>query len=141
MTTATTEATHIEPWRGAGIAIGAALVANLVVLFAGNALMDGSIQVVMQGSTTASDLPVAAVIAASIVPTVLGAVGLWVLGKIRPGRAFGLWRTAVVVLTVLSLAPVMMLDVSTASKVALTLMHFATGAAALAGQTLASRSA
>jgi hypothetical protein len=138
LTTITTPETT-RPWHGAAIGIGIALVANSMILLAGNAVMDGSIQVVAAGATTASDLPAIAVVAAGVVPLLLGAAGLWLLSRVRPGGAYQVWRNIVVVLTIVSIAGPLMLEVSTGSKVALILMHLATGAAAIVGQTSASR--
>ena len=140
MTTTTTTSQTLSPWKGAAIGIGAALAANLLIFFIGNALMDGSIQVVEPGATAASDLPMAALIAASIVPLLVGAAGLWVLAKVRPDGALRLWSIIAMALAVLSVAQPFMLDVSTGSQVALSVMHVATGAAAVAGQAVAARS-
>jgi hypothetical protein len=54
----------------------------------------------------------------------------------RSSRALELWTIAVMGLAVLSALPLWGLDVDTGSKLALTLMHLATGACAVLGQRL-----
>lgn len=139
MTITETAATP-RPWKGATYGIAGALVANLAILLAANALLDGSIQVVEPGATAASDLPVAAVVGASALPVLVGGAGLWVLARMRPQGALRLWSILALILAVVSIAQPLALDVPASSKLALALMHLATGAAAVAGQKAASGS-
>jgi hypothetical protein len=132
MTTTRSSATT-APFRGAAIGIGLALVANLVVFFAANALLDGSIQVMTPGTTTGADLPLLAVVLATVVPLLVGGVTLWLLTKMT-GRALAVWSVVAAVVAVASLAQPLVLDVDAGSKVALSIMHLATGAMAIVGQ-------
>ena len=123
--------------RGAGIGIGLALVANLIVFLIGSA--GAPLQVIIGNDTTPSDLPIGAVIAASVVPLLIGAVGLGVLQRFLT-KGMQIWTALVGVLTVASIVGPLGLDIDDGSKVALTIMHLATGAAAVIGQTLAHHS-
>ena len=119
--------------KGAAIGSALALVANLVVFVIGNA--GAPLQVVASGDTEASDLPVGAVIGASIVPLLVGAVGLWLAYRFL-AKSFAVWSAVVAVLAVVSIVGPFGLDIDTGSKVALTVMHIATGAAAIVGQSI-----
>jgi uncharacterized BrkB/YihY/UPF0761 family membrane protein len=119
--------------KGAAIGTAIALVANLIVFVIGNT--GAPLQVVVGSDTEASDLPVGAVIGASIVPLVLGAVGLWLAYRFLP-KSFTVWSAVVAVLAVVSIFGPFGLDIDTGSKVALAVMHVATGAAAIVGQSL-----
>jgi uncharacterized BrkB/YihY/UPF0761 family membrane protein len=119
--------------KGAAIGGAIALVANLIVFVIGNA--GAPLQVVVGSDTESSDLPVGAVIGASIVPLLVGAVGLWLAYRFLP-KSFTVWSAVVAVLAVVSIVGPLGLDIDTGSKVALTVMHFATGAAAIIGQSL-----
>lgn len=121
---------------GAAVGAAAAVVANLVVFAIGS--IGAPLEVVMTGDTTASELPAAAVIGASIAPIVVGAVGLWIFERFL-ANGFRIWAVTAGVLAVVSIAAPAGLDVSTESKVALAVMHLVVGAAAIAGQLLARR--
>ena len=118
--------------KGAAIGSAIALVANLIVFVIGNA--GAPLQVVVGNATEASDLPVGAVIGASIVPLLVGAVGLWLAYRFLP-KSLTVWSAVVAVLAVVSIAGPLGLDIDTGSKVALAVMHVATGAAAIVGQS------
>ncbi|MGF1665624.1 MAG: DUF6069 family protein [Acidimicrobiia bacterium] len=62
--------------------------------------------------------------------------GLWVLQKVTSG-GFRVWTIRVAVVMVVSLAGPIALDVDTASKVVVSVMHFVVGGAAVAGQLVA----
>lgn len=138
MTSAVSQTTQTTPAvavlaKGAAIGSAIALVANLIVFVIGNA--GAPLQVVVGGDTEASDLPVGAVIGASIVPLLLGAIGLWLAYRFLP-KSFTIWSAVVAVLAVVSIVGPLGLDIDTGSKVALTVMHLTTGAAAIIGQSL-----
>jgi hypothetical protein len=122
--------------RGTVSAIAGSVVANTVVFLIGNA--GDPTQVVAMGETAPSDLPLAVVIIASVIPVIVGGVGLWVLQKVI-ARGFQLWAILVTVLTVASIAGPIALEVDTASKVVLSVMHVVVGGAAVAGQLVARR--
>lgn len=119
--------------KGAAIGSVIAIVANLIVFLIGSA--GAPLQVVVGGDTEASDLPVGAVSVASIVPLLIGALGLWLAYRFVP-KDFTVWSAVVVVLAVVSIVGPLGLDIDTGSKVALIVMHLATGAAAIIGQSL-----
>ena len=123
--------------KGAGIGIGLALVTNVIVFAIGNA--GAPLQVIMNGDTKPTDLAIAAVIAASIAPVIVGAVGLWVLQRFLD-NGFRIWAIAALGLAAASVAAPLGLDISTDSKVALTLMHLAVGVSAVVGQAIVRRS-
>lgn len=116
--------------KGAALGAAAALVANLAIFLVGNA--GAPLQVVTPGDTVASDLPIGAVIAASIVPLLLGTAVLWGLQKWRPNGAT-IWMWTAATLGVVSIASPASLDVDTGSKIALSIMHVATAVAAVVG--------
>jgi Family of unknown function (DUF6069) len=125
----------INSWStlGKGAVIGgvAALLANLAAYFVGN--LGAPLQVVANGSKTASDLAVGNVIGASIIPVLFGMVGLWGLNRFR-SNGFTLWTALVGLLTVISLLSPLVIDVANDSKATLLFMHLATGLAAFFGQ-------
>ncbi len=123
--------------RGTLFAIIAAVVANVVVFLIGSA--GDPTQVVAMGETTPSDLPLAVVVIASVMPLIVGGAGLWALQKVT-SRGFRLWAILVGVFTVFSIAGPIALEVDTASKVVLSVMHFVVGGAAIGGQLVARRS-
>ncbi len=136
--TASSATSSVRPIALGGlIGIGCALVANLVVFAVGN--IGAPLQVVAPGDTLAADLPVGAVIGASILPIVVGAIRLWVLERFL-ANGFRVWTILVVALAVVSIASPAGLDVDTGSKLALGAMHLLVGAAAVVGQTIARRS-
>lgn len=122
--------------KGGAVGIGLALVANIVVFLIGNA--GASLQVVANGDKTPSDLPLGAVIAASLVPLIVGAVGLRLFERFRVD-GYRIWVALAAVLAVVSVAAPITMDTDSGSKVALTVMHLATGAAAITGHALARR--
>ena len=103
-------------------------MANLIIYLVGNALLDGSIQVANPSTGVIESLPLSALVAASIVPVALG------VGFLAAAERFWRLTPALVIvgaLTLLSLGAVFSLDVSTGSKMALTIMHLATGSAVI----------
>ena len=122
--------------KGAGIGIGLALVTNVIVFAIGNA--GAPLQVIMNGDTKPTDLAIAAVVAASIAPVIVGAIGLWVLQRFLD-NGFRIWAIAALVLAVASVAPPVGLDINTDSKLSLAIMHLVVGASAVVGQAIARR--
>jgi hypothetical protein len=121
-----------QPWIGGAWGAGVALVVNSVAFLAANAMLAGSIQTAQSGQAP-TDLPYAALAAASVIPVLAGAAVLWALARFtRLGlRA---WSVLALVLALLSLLALVAMQVDTGSKVALGLMHLLTGAAAIWGQ-------
>jgi hypothetical protein len=139
-TTATTTRTHrVSPLRGGLIGAALALVLDLAVFVIANAALAGSIQTARSGEVP-TDLPIGAVVAAAVVPVLLGAAVLWLLARFT-GSALTIWTTIAAVVTVLSLAAPLTLPVDGGSKLALALMHVLTGASAIVGQRQAARAA
>jgi hypothetical protein len=93
------------------------------------------LQVVAPGDDVASDLAIGAVIGASIVPLVLGAVALGLLQRFL-AKGTRVWTVVAAFVAVASIASPLRLDVDDGSEVALAVMHLATGAAAILGQTI-----
>ncbi len=135
-TTTSTTPSSAAIVKGGAVGIGLALVANTAVFLIGNA--GAALQVVANGDRTPSDLPLGAVIAASIVPLIVGAVGLRLFERFR-ADGYRIWVTLAAVLAVVSVAAPLTMDTDSGSKVALTVMHLATGAAAITGHALARR--
>lgn len=133
----TTAGPMVRIAKGGGIGLGLALLANLAIFLIARA--GSPIQIVLSGETTASDLPIAAVVGASIVPLLAGAGALWVLERVR-ADGFRIWTVLAAGFTVLSVGAPLTLDIDNRSKAALAAMHVATGAAAIAGQFIARRS-
>jgi len=128
----TRSAVQARPWIGGLWGSAGALVLNSAIFFVANAVLAGSIQTAQSGQAPI-DLPYAAVLGASVIPVFVGAAVLW--GLIRFTR-LGLraWSGLAVAVTLLSLIAPLTAPVDTGSKVALSLMHLATGAAAILGQ-------
>ncbi len=64
-----------------------------------------------------------------------GAAGLWLSHRFL-ANGFRIWAAVVVIVAVVSVAAPLGFDIDTGSKVALALMHVATGATAIIGQAL-----
>lgn len=134
-TTAISRATQRSQWARLGVSIAIALVANLVIYVVGNALIDGSIQVANPSTGLSEDLPISALVAASVIAVTLGVAFLAVaerFWKVTPALV------VVAIVTLLSLGAVFALDVEASSKLTLTIMHLATGATVIAMTTWAS---
>jgi hypothetical protein len=122
--------------RGAAIGIGVALVANLVVYLIGDA--GAPIRVVTGWQPDGADLTVVEVVIASITWVMIGAVALWLMER-RLTHAFRRWIVLAGATTIVSLVPLLGLDVDAGSKLALCAMHIVTGASTITGQALARR--
>jgi hypothetical protein len=127
------------PWTGSLWGSSVALIGNSLIFLTSNAMLAGSIQTAQSGQTP-SDLPYAAIVAASVIPVLAGAAVLWGLTRFT---RWGLtaWSILAGVLTLLSLLALVAMQVDTGSKAALGLMHLFTGAAAIWGQRRAAKPA
>jgi heme A synthase len=126
-----------QPLLGATAGAVVALIANTIVFFAGNAILGATIQASTDG-TNPSDVQYVAVIAASVLPIVIGAGVLWLLSRFTTA-ALRVWTIVAIVVTVLSLGGPPFLPVDDGSKIALALMHIAAASAAIFGQWWAAR--
>ncbi len=120
--------------KGAAIGAAIAVIANVIVFAIANS--GAPVQVISGNDTVPSDLPIGPVIVASIMPIVVGAIGLWLLERFRP-NGFRIWTILALVLAVVSIGGPLSLDIDTGSQVALTIMHLVVGVAAVAGHTIA----
>ena len=120
-----------ELLRGTGVAIGLALAVNLVVFLAGTA--GAPIRVVTGWAPDGTDLRYADVVVATLVLLALGTGVLWLLQRWR-ADALRIWTGLVVAFTLLSIPPVLRLDIDAGSMLTLSVMHLVVGAAALLGQ-------
>jgi hypothetical protein len=139
MATTAASTDRTQPSRLAkGAAAGAllALVVNIVVYAVGN--MGAALRVNGGDSGTGDELQIGAVIFATVIWVVIGALALWGLQRVR-ADGFRIWAVAAVGVALLSLIPVAGLDVDTGSKVALAVLHLAVGVFAVAGQVLVRR--
>jgi hypothetical protein len=140
-TNATTPVTtlRLRPAIGGLLGAGLALALNLTLLLVANLVLDGSVQVAQPGGAP-EDLAVVAVVAASVLPMAIGALGLAVLARLLGApRALRVWSITVGVVAVLSIGGPATLPVAAGSIAALAAMHLATGAAAVLGQVAAAR--
>lgn len=112
-----------------GVAAAAvAAIANLAVFVIAKELFDVSFVMPYQGpDTTPEPLPPALVAISSVVPAILAALLLWILGR-TVGRPLLIFQVASVVALLLSLGgPPTPEDTATSTKVALIVMHVVAG--------------
>lgn len=121
---------------GAAVAIGSALVGNLVVFLAGNA--GAPIRVVTGWEPDGADLGFGSVVAATVCLSLLGTLALGVFDRLW-NDGFRRWVALAAIVTVLSVPPVLRLDIDAGSKVALSVMHLVVGAAVIGGHAYARR--
>jgi hypothetical protein len=119
--------------KGASLGVIAATIATTVVYAIGNA--GANIQVVTGWAPDGGDLRYVEVVVTAAVAIVLGA-GLLRLMQRRVTNAFRIWAMTAAAVAVLSSVPLWRLEVDTGSKLALTLMHLATGASAVGAQAV-----
>lgn len=115
-TLATAPATGL--WRNAGLAAGVAAIANLVIWGIGKAA--GVAFLVTQGSTE-REVTFALPIVASVIGVLLGAVALWVLGRLN--RGLTIWTGLVAGFGALSLISPLTAGKDTSTGITLALMH------------------
>lgn len=122
--------------RGTFVGAALALVATAIIFAIGMA--GAPIRVVTGWSPDGADLTIAEVLVTAAVAVVLGGL-LLAWWQRRDHRAWPRWIVVASAVAVLSALPLWGLDVDTGSKLSLTLMHLATGAAAIAGHAAARR--
>ena len=125
MTASTTTAPRLEnrrllPLALMGGAIGA--VVNAAIALIAPALIGGAVQVSQPGSTVLQDLPLIAVIAASIIPAFVAAAVLWLLGRFTK-TPVQIFQILAVVLALLSLISPFGIPTSLGAQLTLCLMH------------------
>jgi len=122
--------------KGTAVGIGLALVANAVVFLVGD--LGAPIRVITGWAPDGTDLRIGDVVGATVALTIVGTLALWALERLR-ADGFRLWTGVAAAFAVLSILPVLRLDIDGGSKVALSVMHLVVGAAAIAGQSVARR--
>ena len=130
MTASTTTAPRLEnrrllPLALMGGAIGA--VVNAAIALIAPALIGGAVQVSQPGSTVLQDLPLIAVIAASIIPAFVAAAVLWLLGRFTK-TPVQIFQILAVVLALLSLISPFGIPTSLGAQLTLCLMHIVAAA-------------
>lgn len=120
--------------RGTGYAVVAALAVNAVVFLLGAA--GAPVRVITGWAPDGTDLRYVDVVLATVSLLLVGTAVLWLLERFRDD-GFRLWTVLAVGFTVLSIPPVLRLDIDSGSKLTLTVMHLVVGAAAVLGQRLA----
>jgi membrane protein implicated in regulation of membrane protease activity len=121
---------------GGAIGLVLALVGAAVVFLIGNA--GAPTRVVTGWAPDGADLTMIDVTVTTVSSVVAGALLLWVLERFA-ARGFAIWVAIAAVVTVVSFLPLWQLEVDTASKVTLSVMHVVVGIAAIAGQDVARR--
>jgi hypothetical protein len=120
--------------RGTGYAIGIALAVNAVVFLLGD--FGAPVRVITGWAPDGTDLRYLDVVLATVSLLLLGSAVLWLLERFRDD-GFRTWTVLAVAFTVLSIPPVLRLDIDAGSKVTLSVMHLVVGAAAILGQRAA----
>jgi hypothetical protein len=124
--------------RGTALAAGLALAANAVVFLAGD--RGAPVRIVTGAEPGGADLTFGDVAVASVALLIVGTLALALAERVRrDGSGFRLWAIVAVAFAVLSIVPVLRLDIDAGSKVVLGLMHLVVGAAAVAGHVLVRR--
>ena len=118
---------------GTGLGILAAWAATVAILTVAN--IGSPVRVVTGWSPDGADLTVIEVLITSAVSIAIAGLALLLWDR-RSASALHQWSIAVAVLAALSTVPLWRLDVDTASKATLTLMHLTTGTCAVLGQHL-----
>jgi Family of unknown function (DUF6069) len=122
---------------GAVWGAAAALAVNITIWLIGRA--GEPVRVITGWAPDGADLTVVEVVIVTVVAVGLGALLLVLMQRHRD--RFRAWVIIATSVAIASAIPLWRLDVDTGSKVALTCMHLATGAAAVAGQAAARRRA
>ena len=127
--TAAGPAPRLGRWQAGGLALLVAIAANLAILAIGTAA-DASFVVVDGGEPT--DIGAGAVIAATVIPLVLGFLAAALVGRWRPGLVRPLAIVAAA-FAVVSVAGPFAADTDTGTAAGLAVMHLVVGAAFLGG--------
>ena len=97
-------------------------VVNVAIALIAAALMGAAVQVAQPGTTVLQDLPLPAVIAASIIPAFVAAAVLWVLGRFVKAP-IQIFQIIAGVIALMSLFSPFSLPVSLGSQLTLCAMH------------------
>jgi hypothetical protein len=130
-----------RPSRGTtalGALAGGALATAIALVVYAVANVGSPVRVITGWAPDGTDLGVPDVVITTVVSVLIAAVGLAILERFA-ANGLRAWTIAVAVVTVLSFLPLWRLDIDTGSKVALTFMHLAVGAAVVAGQRFVRR--
>ena len=130
MTAPAAAKSHLEnrrllPLALTGGVIGA--VINAVIALIAPALIGGPVQVSQPGSTALQDLPLIAVIAASLIPAFVAALVLYLLGRFTKAP-IQIFQITAGVLTFLSLFSPFAIPTSLGAQLTLCLMHLVAAA-------------
>jgi hypothetical protein len=124
--------------KGAALGVGLGLAANLVVFLVGQA--GAPTRVITGWAPDGTDLDVGSVVLATISLSLLGTAALWAFDRVS-ANAFRRWSMLAAAVAVLSILPVLRLDIDAGSKLTLAVMHLVVGAATIGGHALARRAA
>lgn len=102
-------------------------VINAAIALIAPVLIGGAVQVSQPGSAVLQDLPLPAVIAASIIPAFVAAGVLWLLGRFTKAP-IQIFQIIAVVIALLSLISPFGIPVSLGSQLTLCLMHIVAAA-------------
>jgi Family of unknown function (DUF6069) len=119
--------------RGAALAVAAGLAVNAVVFAAGAA--GAPIRVVTGAAPDGTDLTYGAVALSTVLLSLLGSGALWLFERARPGSARA-WAGLAAAVGVLSIPPVLRLDIDAGSKLSLAVMHLAVAATTIGAHAL-----
>jgi hypothetical protein len=118
-------------WKRTGLVIAVATIINIGVYLIASA---AGVEILAPQGDTATELSIAPVIVATIIPLVLAAVLLLVLRRVGVSSP-RVFAGVVGVLTVLSLLAPLTADLTLSNKLTLAAMHVVVGLAALVGLT------
>jgi hypothetical protein len=116
--------------KGGALALGLAVVANVVVYLAGDA--GSPIEVVTGAEPNGAHLLLGSVVMATVIASAVGTLTLWAFDRFRR-NGFREWAVLALLVAVVSIPPVFRLDIDPGSKLSLSMMHLVVGAAAVAG--------
>ncbi len=118
-------------WRRITIAIAALTMVNVVLWLLAD-LVDVSLLVSPPSTSEPQQVPLGAVVFATVVPLSIGMGLLALLRRVLPARASPVFIVLAVLVTLLSMTPLVVDEViDTASRLWLAPMHLLTGAAAV----------
>ena len=122
---------------GAGLIAGViAIVLNLILYFVGQPLAGGAIDVMMQPGTPLAPLPVVAVIAASLVPSLVAALVYWLLLRFVGAAGRRIFILLAAILLLLSFYTPFTQTESMIEAVLLSLMHVVVAGAVIWALTM-----
>lgn len=118
-------------WQAAVLAAVLAVIGNLIVFFVGNQLLPTPLLIPTQpGGTELAPLTALPVIAATIIPILLAALFLTLLGR-WVARPFTIFTVVAVLFLLLSFISPLLLPVDLMSKLILNAMHVVAGVIAI----------